>query len=154
MSKENDRIPDAIYGRGYVYNFHFHLIWVTKYRKPIFTTPTLVSDMKKILTRIAQLNEVTVEIMAIMPDHIHLLINFKPKYAPTNIVKAFKGASARLFFEKYPEIKQQLWGGHLWSNSYYMSTLGNMSKEIVEKYIKNQPTKNIRKNSDWHSSPD
>ena len=154
MSKEDSRLLDAIYERGYVYNFHFHLIWVTKYRKPIFTTPTLVSDMKKILTRIAQLNEVTVEAMAIMPDHIHLLINFKPKYAPTNIVKAFKGASARMFFEKHPETKQQLWGGHLWSNSYYMSTLGNMSKEIVEKYIKNQPTKNIRKNSDWHSSPD
>ena len=144
MSKEINRIPDAIYERGYVYNFHFHLIWVTKYRKAIFTTPSLVSDMKAILTRIAQLNEVTVETMAVMPDHVHLLISFKPKYAPTNIVKAFKGASARLFFEKHPATKQQLWGGHLWSNSYYMSTLGNMSQAVVEKYIDNQLTKTPR----------
>ena len=74
-----------------------------------------------------------------MPDHVHLLISFKPKYSPSNVVKALKGASARLFFQNHPEIKNnKLWGGHLWSHTYYMGTLGNMSKETVEKYIKNQ----------------
>ncbi|WP_235805917.1 IS200/IS605 family transposase, partial [Levilactobacillus koreensis] len=73
------------------------------------------------------------------PDHVHLLLSFKPKYAPTNVVKAFKGGSARLFFELHPEIKaQQFWGGHLWSPSYFMSTLGDMSRQNVENYIANQ----------------
>lgn len=146
MSDKKQRLDDAIYERNYVYNFHFHLIWVTKYRNAAFTTPQLVSDMKTILHRIAELNEVTIEQMEVMPDHVHMLISFKPKYAPTNIVKAFKGGSARMFFEKHPEIKQQkFWDGHLWSPSYYMSTLGNMSKEVVEKYINNQ-----RKNASRH----
>ncbi|GEO69284.1 IS200/IS605 family transposase [Levilactobacillus acidifarinae] len=139
MSKEKVRLDGAIYERNYVYNFHFHLIWVTKSRQPVFTTPALTADMQIILKRIAMLNEVTIEQVEIMPDHIHLLISFKPKYAPTNMVKAFKGGSARMFFEKHPEIKaQKFWGGHLWSHSYYMSTLGNLSKETVEKYIANQ----------------
>lgn len=139
MSNKKPHLDEAISERNYVYNFHFHLIWVTKYRHPAFTTPQLIKDMQVILQRIANLNEVIIERMEVMPDHVHLLISFKPKYAPTNIVKAFKGGSARLFFEKHPEIKaQKFWGGHLWSHSYYMSTLGNTSKEVVEHYIDNQ----------------
>ncbi len=85
--------------------FIFHLVWVTKYRHEAFTTPKLVAEMTDILTKIARLNGVTIEKMEVMPDHIHLLLSFKPKYAPTNVVKAFKGGSARLFFERHPEIK-------------------------------------------------
>ena len=76
--RKKERVPDAVYERGYVYNFHFHLIWVTKYRCPAFTTPELVQDMKDILNRIAELNDVTVETMEVMPEHIHMLISFKP----------------------------------------------------------------------------
>ncbi|WP_395321346.1 IS200/IS605 family transposase [Levilactobacillus parabrevis] len=132
-------VGEIIHELGYVYNFHFHLVWVTKYRHEAFTTPKLVAEMADILTKIARLNEVTIEQMEVMPDHIHLLLSFKPKYAPTNVVKAFKGGSARLFFELHPEIKaQKFWGGHLWSSSYFMSTLGDTSKKTVENYIASQ----------------
>ena len=57
------KIKDAVYARGYVYNFHFHLIWVTKYRHQTFTTPQLVAEMKGILQRIADLNEIIIEKM-------------------------------------------------------------------------------------------
>ena len=137
-----EKIKDVIFERNYVYNFHFHLVWVTKYRKPAFTTPELVEEMKQLLIKIAKLNEVTIEQMEVMPEHVHLMISFKPIYAASNVVKALKGASARLFLQNHPEIKNsQFWGGHLWSHSYYMGTLGNMSKEVVEKYIQNQYSK-------------
>lgn len=140
--KKKPRVEGAIYERNYVYNFHYHLIWVTKYRQQVFTTPELVDEMKELLTRIAALNDVSIETMEVMPDHVHMLISFKPKYAATDIVKALKGGSARLFFKNHPEIRDaKLWGGHLWSHSYYMSTLGSMSKDVVEKYIQNQYTK-------------
>lgn len=139
MKRHIDRIEDACYERGYVYNFHFHLIWVTKYRNEIFTTPELVSEMKDILQHTANVSGYTIETMEVMPDHVHLLIGFKPKHAPTSVVKTLKGASARLFFKAHPEIRaHRMWGGKLWSNSYYMSTLGAMSKDVVERYIQNQ----------------
>ena len=56
------------------------------------------------------------------------MISFAPKYTPSSIVKDFKGGSAKQWFIKYPETKSQLWGGHLWSPSFFMSTLGNVSK--------------------------
>ncbi len=140
--KRKPRIESAIYERNYVYNFHFHLIWVTKYRQPIFTSPELVDEMKSILGQVAKSGGITVEEMEVMPEHVHMLISFKPKYAPSDIVKNLKGHSAREFFARHPDIKKQkMWGGHLWSHSYYMGTLGDMSKEVVEKYIRNQCTK-------------
>ena len=137
--KRKERIDGAIYERNYIYNFHYHLIWVTKYRQPVFTTPELVNEMKNILQQIADTGGITIEEMEVMPDHVHLLVSFKPKYAASTIVKSLKGHSGKMFFINHPEIKEsKLWGGHLWSHSYYMSTLGNMSKDIVEKYIRNQ----------------
>ncbi|MGN0951365.1 MAG: IS200/IS605 family transposase [Mitsuokella sp.] len=60
----------------------------------------------------------------------------------TDIIRALKGGSARLFLKNHPEIKyHKFWNGHIWSHSYYMSTLGNMSKETVVKYIRNQYSK-------------
>lgn len=135
MSEKNVK-----YERGYVYNFQFHVVWVTKYRKQIFNTSKLTQEMLAILRNIAQENEIEIEKSEIMPDHIHLLISFKPKYAPANVVKTLKGVSAREWFKRHPESRKVVWGGHLWSPSYYMGTLGNMSKDTVEHYIENQRT--------------
>lgn len=140
--QKKERVPGAVYERNYVYNFHYHLIWVTKYRNPVFTTDELVQEMKTLLQSLASEKEILIETMEIMPDHVHLLISFKPKYAPSDIVKYLKGHSAKQFFAVHPEIRDQdFWGGHLWSHSYYMSTLGDMSREVVEKYIQNQYSK-------------
>ncbi|MDO4647197.1 MAG: IS200/IS605 family transposase [Eubacteriales bacterium] len=140
--KRYERIPGAIYERNYVYQFHYHLIWTTKYRKPVFTTPELVQEMKDLLLEQAQISEITIEEMEVMPDHIHLLLSFKPKMAASTVVKCLKGHTAKLFFMKHPEIRDhEFWGGHLWSHSYYMGTLGNMSKDVVEQYIRNQYNK-------------
>ncbi|MBQ6518763.1 MAG: IS200/IS605 family transposase, partial [Anaerolineaceae bacterium] len=63
------------------------MIWATKYRRQIFTEPELVNDLKNILLRISFVSGVEIEEMEVMPDHVHLLISFKPKHAPTDIVK-------------------------------------------------------------------
>ncbi|WP_373875466.1 IS200/IS605 family transposase [Lapidilactobacillus luobeiensis] len=131
---------NVIKERGYVYSFHYHLVWVTKYRRPIFDTPQYVAEMLEILKTTAIDNEITIEQAEVMSDHVHLLLSFKPKYAPATVVKILKGASARTWFTAHPETKKLLWGGHLWSPSYYMGTLGNMSKETVANYIQNQRT--------------
>lgn len=128
------------YERTNVYDFNFHLVWVTKYRKPVFTTDRLRQSMKMILQEIAEKNNVVIQHVEVMPDHVHMMISFPPNVTPTSVVKSFKGASARYWFKNYPETKQKLWGGHLWSPSYFMSTQGNVSKEIVANYIENQLT--------------
>ena len=91
-------------------------------------------------------NEIVIEKMEVMPDHVHVLISFPPSEVPTSAIKALKGRSAFIFLRRHPEIRQsQYWSGHLWSPSYYMSTLGNMSKETVEKYINDQKYNEMKK---------
>ena len=144
MAKEE--IRDAVYTRRYIYNFHYHLIWVTKYHNKAFVTEQLSNEMKSILQLVADDNDIVIEKMEVMPDHVHVLISFPPSKAPTNAIKALKGRSAFIFLRRHPEIRQsQYWGGHLWSPSYYMSTLGNMSKEVVEQYINNQKYNETKK---------
>lgn len=140
--RKKERVPGANYERGYVYNFHYHLIFVTKYRQAMFTTLEVTQEMTDILLHIAEIADIEVEAIEVMPDHVHMLISFKPKYAPANVVKNIKGSSARIFFKNHPDLaSKKMWGGHLWSKSYYMSTVGTMSKEVVETYIRNQCTK-------------
>ena len=144
MTKE--KIKDAFYTRRYIYNFHYHLIWVTKYRNKTFTTDALANEMKEILSGIAEANKIVIENMEVMPDHVHMLISFPPSKAPTSAIKALKGRSAYMFLKRHPEIRQsQYWGGHLWSPSYYMSTLGNMSKDVAERYINDQKYNETKK---------
>ncbi|GAX03420.1 transposase [Secundilactobacillus pentosiphilus] len=64
-----------------------------------------------------------------------MMISFPPKLAPSSIVKAFKGGSAKQWLIQFPETKPLLGNGHLWSPSFFMSTFGNVSKQVVSQYI-------------------
>lgn len=130
--------------RTNVYDFTYHLVFVTKYRRNVFVNKQLRNDMKQILYTISQGNDSVIEKLEVMPDHIHMLLSFKPKYSPSNIVKSYKGTSAREWFKLHPETKSKLWGGHLWSPSFFISTIGNVSKNIVQEYIKSQMKKTLK----------
>lgn len=131
--------------RTSVTDLNFHLVLVTKYRQEIFTTQNYRDDMLTILNSIAINNDVQIQSLEVMPDHVHMLITFHPKVAPSSIVKSFKGASARAWFKLHPETKQLLWKGHLWTDSFYMSTVGNVSKDIVKQYIESQMKEKLSK---------
>ena len=79
--------------------------------------------------------------MEVMPDHIHLLLDCKPQFFPSDMVKILKGNSARWLFLKHPELKRQLWGGHLWNPSYCIVTVSERSLDMVKQYIDSQKTR-------------
>ena len=131
--------------RTSVYDFHFHLVFVTKYRKSIFDTKEKQEELKMLLSSFAGKNGSVIESVEVMPDHVHLVLSFPPKFAPSNIVKSFKGAAAREWFKLHPEDKKKLYKGHLWSPSFFMRTVGVISRETVTEYVKNQHTKEPRR---------
>jgi transposase IS200-family protein len=131
--------------RTCIYDFHFHLVFVTKYRKSIFNTVEKQNELKDLLISFSKKNGTEIEAIEIMDDHVHLVISFPPKLAPSSIVKSFKGASAREWFKLHPEDKKKLYKGHLWSPSFFMRTVGVVSREIVMDYVRNQHTKEPRR---------
>ena len=74
-------------------------------------------------------------------DHIHLLIECTPQHYIPNIVKILKGVSARFLFKKHPELKNQLWGGHLWNPSYFVATVSENTEQQIRQYIQRQQKK-------------
>lgn len=126
--------------RTSVYDFHFHLVFVTKYRKSIFDTNEKQEELKTLMSSFAEKNGSIIEDIEVMPDHVHLILSFPPKFAPSSIVKSFKGAAAREWFKLHPEDKQKLYKGHLWAPSFLMQTIGIVSQEAMAEYIENQIT--------------
>ena len=127
-------------GRHVVYNLHVHLVFVAKYRRKVFTKEIL-DDMRGILESVctdfeAQLVEFEGE-----DDHVHLLVNYPPKVSISKLVNSLKGVSSRMIRQKnYPSMKQKLWGGALWSPSYFAGSCGGATIEIVRQYIEQQKT--------------
>ena len=131
---------DVIYGRGYVYSLQYHIVWCTKYRKQCLTNG-IDEELKEYLQQIAVEYDFNIMAMEVMPDHIHLLLNCKPQFYPSDMVKILKGNTARWIFLKHPELKKQLWGGHLWNHSYCIVTVSDRSLKQVEEYIASQKIK-------------
>lgn len=128
------------HGRGYTYSLQYHIVWTTKYRKPIFIGD-IESEVKCYLFKTLKSLDMTPIAMEIMPDYIHLLVDCKPQLRLSDAIKILKGNTARWLFLKHPEIKNQLWGGHLWNPSYFVSTVSNRTIEQVEHYINSQKLK-------------
>ncbi len=111
---------------------------VVKYRKKVLTAE-IENDLKALFQEIGKEKGFEVVLAEVDEgDHIHVFATAHPKVAPSYIVKMLKGISARKLFMKYPELKRQLWGGHLWNGSFYLETVGSISEEAIKKYIENQ----------------
>ena len=75
-------------------------------------------------------------------DHVHLLIDCSPQHYIPDMIKALKGVSARLLMKEFgDELKQKLWGGHLWNPSYFIVTVSENTEEQIRNYIKSQKQK-------------
>ena len=140
--KTIDKQPpsDLTYGRGYVYNLQYHIIWCTKYRHPVLVNG-IDEDCKEMLKEIAEDYRFTINAIEVMPEHIHLLVKCSPQFCIPSMMKIMKGNIARKLFIKHPELKDSLWGGHLWNPSYCILTVSERSTEQITEYINSQKDK-------------
>lgn len=136
MNKSND----IRHGRHCVFNLHIHLVFVTKYRRSVFTKAVL-EDLKEIFASVCQDFEAELVEFDGKKDHVHLLINYPPKVSVSRLVNSLKGVSSRLIRKKrYACIKDKLWAGALWSPSYFAASCGGAPISIIKQYIEQQDT--------------
>ena len=128
------------HGRGYVYSLQYHIVWVTKYRKPVLVNG-IDTRVKELMKGMSYEYGFRILAMEIMPDHIHLLLDCRPQFFISDMIKIFKGNIARRLFIEFPDLKNDLWGGHLWNPSYFVVTVSERSREQVEAYIASQKEK-------------
>ena len=119
---------------------HVHLVFVTKYRRKVFTKEIL-SDLESIFSKICNDFEAKLVEFDGEDDHVHLLVNYPPKVTVSKLVNSLKGASSQVIRKKgYPSIQKALWGGNLWSRSYFAGSCGGAPLSIIKQYIESQAT--------------
>lgn len=118
-----------------VYACKYHVVWCPKYRRPVLVNGIDVR-LKELIKEIG--GQIGVEIieMEIMPDHVHLLMEVDPQFGIHKAVKRIKGYSSRVLRNEFPELRSRL--PSLWTNSYFVSTVGGASLAAIKQYIENQ----------------
>jgi putative transposase len=120
----------------------YHIVCPAKYRKAIFTA-AVDEKLKEICKEISLRYEIEFLEIGADEDHVHFLVQSVPMYSPKKIVQTIKSITAREIFKQMPEIKKQMWGGQLWSDGYFVSTVGSHgTEEMLKQYVKNQGKSN------------
>ena len=117
-----------------------HIVWVTKYRYKV-----LKGDIKIRCREIVRQDCETLEIEilkgVVSKDHVHLHIEYAPKLSLSAIVKQLKGRSSRLLQKEFPALKKRYWGRHFWATGYGAWSTGNITDEMVQKYLEHHRNK-------------
>jgi len=122
----------------HVFRLMYHFVWIPKYRHKVFAEPYR-STLKAIISKIAYDYDIELVELEVLKDHIHMVVRAEPKTAPCDVMQVIKSISAREFFRMYPEIKRQyFWGGKLWTQSYFVETIGNANEEVIRQYVQDQ----------------
>ena len=120
---------------GVVYSCKYHVVWCPKYRRKV-----LVDGVDERLKEIAQAvaEEMRFEIveMEVMPDHVHMLVEVDPQLGIHKAVKRIKGRSSHDLREEFPWLRRRL--PSLWTNSYFVSTVGGAPLAVARRYIEDQ----------------
>jgi putative transposase len=97
--------------------------------------------LHELLNGFAKANDFEIISMNGEEDHVHLLISATPNTIIPNIIKGMKGITAKMLIKEFPEIKDKLYGGHMWSPSYFICTVSENTEENIKKYIESQKDK-------------
>ena len=125
-----------------VYEIHYHLVIVMKYRHKILVKEKYINHLCNLLEEIAERYEFEIEEIGCDGDHVHILLSSPPRYSPSRVMQIIKSITAKKMFKKFPEIRRKLWGGELWSDGGYVGTVGQYKNlEGMIKYIQKQGMK-------------
>ena len=123
--------------RNIVYSCKYHVVWCPKYRRKVLVNG-VDNRLKELITQICQEIQVEIIEMEIMPDHVHLLVEVDPQFGIHKAIKLIKGRTSRILRQEFPYLKTKL--PTLWTNSYFVSTVGGAPLSVIKQYVENQKT--------------
>ena len=118
-----------------VYSCKYHVIWCPKYRRKVLIG-AIADRLKELIHQSAIEHQSEVIELEIMPDHVHLLVEVDPQYGIHRLVKQIKGQTSRILRQEFQSIKSRL--PTLWTNSYFVSTVGGAPLAMIKQYIESQ----------------
>ena len=130
------------FNNNVVYSCKYHVVWCPKYRRSVLINGVDVRLKELIKETCDSLNAEIIE-MEIMPDHVHLLMEVDPQLGIHKVVKQMKGYSSKVLRNEFPWLKSRI--PSLWTNSYFVSTVGEAPLDVIKQYIESQKTSQRQK---------
>ena len=114
-----------------------HLEWAPKYRFSVLRKQSIKEDCEAILMQIARERDWEILELAVMPDHVHVIMRTHKPENPSGILFHLKGRSAYELFRKHPNMRKRYWGGHFWSRGSFSRNIG-VDIEVERRYVRAQ----------------
>lgn len=144
------RTDKVKHNNNVTYRCHYHVVWCPKYRRKVITSldptlhnPPIDGDPGPVDERLKQIirdvcDETGSELLELetMPDHVHLLVDCDPQCGINRLIRLIKGRTSRYLRREFPSLKRRI--PTLWTNSYFVATVGGAPLTIVKQYIENQ----------------
>jgi putative transposase len=125
------------HGAHTVFEIHPHLVWTTKYRRPIIRGEVGLR-LRELIRQICREEDVEILNGRISKDHVHLFVSIPPQAAVSRLVQRLKGATSHRLLAEFDHLRKAFWGRHLWARGYYCCSSGNVTDGMVADYIANQ----------------
>ena len=120
-----------------VYALHYHFVFITKYRKPVLRGD-IGTDVRDLIREICRTLDVEILQGHVRPDHVHLLLSVPPHLAPSRVMQRIKGKTSHHLLQDRRKLRAEFWGRHLWARGYFVCTSGNVTEEMIARYIDQQ----------------
>jgi len=124
-------------GSHTVYRLRYHFVFVTKYRKPVLRGE-IAKEVRRLIQEICKSKDIIIVKGHVRPEHVHVLLDAPPELAPSKIMQAVKGKTSHRLLQDSRRLRKEFWGRHLWARGYFVTSTGNVSDDVVAKYIENQ----------------
>lgn len=125
-------------GSHSVYSLQYHFVQCVKYRRNALVNPLVIDLLKQTIHNISENFDVEVLNIECDKDHFHMIFKSKPTLELPKYINAIKTISSREIRRNFPEVKEMLWKDAFWSRSYFLATTGQVTLDILKKYVENQ----------------
>ena len=112
-------------------------MFITKCRKPVLRGD-VGKEVRSLIREVCRTHDIEIVQGHVRPDHVHLLLDVPPRLSPSRVMQLVKGKSSHHLLQDYRRLRREFWGRHLWARGYFVATTGNVSEEMVARYIETQ----------------
>ena len=119
------------------FDLKYHLVWITKYRKPVLRGE-IGLRLRELVRQTCRQLDVEIVKGHVAVDHVHLLVSVPPSVSVSELMKRVKGRSSRRMLDEFGELNRQFWGRHLWARGYFAVSSGNVTEDVIAQYIERQ----------------
>jgi putative transposase len=120
-----------------VYLLHYHFVFIPKYRKPVLRGE-IARRLRDLIREICRTKDIEILKGHVRPDHVHLLLSLRPEQSPSRVMQAIKGKSSHHLLQDFRTLQRSFWGRHFWARGYFVATSGNVTDEVIARYIEQQ----------------